>query len=350
MTISVYEKLADALDRLPNGFTRTSSKVEIEILRRFFTEDEAAIACTMGRDLEPSVKIAKRMGFTEEEAEGRLNEMTSRGLLWSQTKDDERLFRLAPFVVGIYEAQLDAMDHGLAHLIEEYFASGGATGIMGHEPAIHRIIPAHGAVKSEWIMPYDDVKTILQRMKTFNVRRCICRVQQDYIGRKCSFPIDICLNFSSRKRSLREGDISKEEALAMLDRAEDLGLVHTVSNVMQGFGYVCNCCGCCCGILRGITEWGVENSVAHANYYSEIEKELCIGCGLCEARCQVKAISMEAGRASVNRSRCVGCGLCSTKCPSGAAKLVKKHESEIVSPPIDFEEWEKQRLINRGLK
>jgi len=348
MTAEVYERLADALDRLPNGFPRTPSRVEILILRRFFTEDEATIACTLGREFEPPETVAKRAGLPEE-AKSRLKEMASRGLLWSQTQDGKQSFRLAPFLVGIYEAQLENMDHGLAHLIEEYFSGGGSAGIMGPEPAIHRVIPAYGAVKSEWIMPYDDVKSIIQKMKTFNVRSCICRVQQDYIGRKCSFPIDICLNFSSRERAPQQGDISKDEALALLDKAEDLGLVHTVSNVMEGFGYVCNCCGCCCGILRGITEWGVENSVAHANYYSEIDEDVCIGCGLCEARCQVKAISMEGGKALVDRRRCIGCGLCSTKCPSGAAKLAKKPEHELVQPPLDFEAWEKERLKNRGL-
>ena len=34
-------------------------------------------------------------------------------------------------------------------------------------------------------------------------------------------------------------------ALAILDQAEEVGLVHTDSNVLQGFGYMCNCCGCC---------------------------------------------------------------------------------------------------------
>jgi ferredoxin len=118
---------------------------------------------------------------------------------------------------------------------------------------------------------------------------------------------------------------------------------------MEGFGYVCNCCGCCCGILRGITDWGIESSVVHANYYSEIDPDECVGCGVCVDRCQVKAVSMENGRASVDRRRCIGCGLCTTKCPSGAARLIRKPENEIVHPPADFDAWEKERLRNRGL-
>ncbi len=44
-----------------------------------------------------------------------------------------------------------------------------------------------------------------------------------------------------------EGRPSGKEALALLERSEQIGLVHTVSNVMEGVGYICNCCGCCCG-------------------------------------------------------------------------------------------------------
>ncbi|MFX0203292.1 MAG: DUF362 domain-containing protein [Candidatus Hodarchaeota archaeon] len=64
---------------------------------------------------------------------------------------------------------------------------------------------------------------------------------------------------------------------------------------MKGIGYICNCCGCCCGILRGIIDWGVENSVAHANYYAVIDPEECIGCGTCIERCYMQAISEQDG-------------------------------------------------------
>jgi ferredoxin len=128
-----------------------------------------------------------------------------------------------------------------------------------------------------------------------------------------------------------------------------MGLVHTVSNVMEGLGYVCNCCGCCCGILRGITDWGIENSVAYANYYSVIDADECLGCGICRKRCQVHAISEKDGVSVVDRKKCIGCGLCVTGCPNGVAKLEKKPQSEIVNPPADFEAWENERLRNRGL-
>jgi len=345
----VYERLAKALDKLPNGFPQTPSRVEIQILKKIFPVDEASLASQLGGSMETVEVIARRVGVSEEEASEKLKSMLKRGLLWSSERKGKLRFRLAPFIIGIYEAQLESLDHELAHLVEKYMHDGGAAGIMKPQPALHRVIPAQKAVKSEWILPYDDVKAVLLASKSFNVRDCICRVQQDFIGRKCNFPLKICLNFASYERPARAGDISKDEALALLDKAEEIGLVHTVSNVMKGFGYVCNCCGCCCGILRGITDWGIENSVVYANYYSAINPDECLGCGTCIDRCQVHAISEKNGVTVVDLKRCIGCGLCVTGCPNGAAKLQRKPKDQIVDPPIDFKTWEQQRLHNRGL-
>jgi Pyruvate/2-oxoacid:ferredoxin oxidoreductase delta subunit len=159
----------------------------------------------------------------------------------------------------------------------------------------------------------------------------------------------MCLSFSENARASQPGDISQAEALAILEQSEEVGLVHTVSNVMEGVGYVCNCCGCCCGILRGITDWGVENSVAYANYYAVIDPEFCANCGNCIERCQVGAISEGDGVSVVDRARCVGCGLCVTGCPNEVARLERKAEAELVHPPRDFAAWERERLHNRGL-
>ena len=348
MNDDVYERLAEALNRLPNGFPRTPSNVEIRVLKKIFSPKEASIASQLTGSMESVDVIARRVELSPEKVRAQLKDMAKRGLLWSDKKGDRLFFRLAPFVVGIYESQRENMDHELAHVVEEYFANGGAAGIMKPQPALHRVIPAQKAVKSEWILPYDDVKTILLNSKTFRLSDCICRVQQDYIGRRCDFPLRTCLSFSSVERQHGKDDVSKEEALAFLDKAEEMGLVHTVSNVMKGLGYVCNCCGCCCGILRGITDWGIENSVAHSNYYAVIDADQCLGCGICRNRCQVRAISEKEGVSVVDRKKCIGCGLCVTGCPNGVAKLEKKPESEIVTPPVDFEAWEHERLHNRG--
>jgi electron transport complex protein RnfB len=345
-----YERLAHALDRLPNGFPRTQSGVEIAILKKIFSPIEADLAGQLSGNYESLPQIAERMGLTVEESREQLVGLAKGGLIWFQRGQEQLEFRLAPFIVGIYEAQKEAMDHELAHLFENYMAEGGATGIMKPQPALHRVIPAQKAVKSEWILPYDDVRKILLSAKSFDLSDCICRIQQEHLEhRKCDFPVKACFSFSSREPSSGANSLSLEEALAMLDHFEEMGLVHTVSNVAEGVGYVCNCCGCCCGILRGITDFGIQESVAQANYYATIDPEACLDCGICRERCQVHAIVSAGGSSVVDRQRCIGCGLCVTGCPNHAAELQPKPEEEVVHPPTSFTDWEQRRLRNRGL-
>jgi electron transport complex protein RnfB len=350
MSDDVFLELAQALDRLPNGYPRTDSGVELRILKKIFSTEEAALTGKLTGAFEPVNAIAGRLGLPEGEVSRRLFKLARRGVVWLDKQDGRLSFRLAPFVVGIFEAQLDLMDHELAHLVEEYFSGAGAQGIMKLQPALHRVVPTQGSLKSEAVLPYDDVRALLLASKTFNVRDCICRKQQEYLGQPCEYPVDICLTFSQYERASQPGDLTQVEALALLDKAEQVGLVHTVSNVMEGVGYICNCCGCCCGILRGITDWGIENSVAYANYYAVIDPTFCANCGNCIERCQVSAISEGDGVSVVDRARCIGCGLCVSGCPNNVARLVRKPDAEIITPPKNFAEWEHERLLNRGLE
>ncbi len=344
-----YLALASALDRLPNGFPRTESGVELLILRKLFTPEDAALGSLLRMQSETAEAVAQRTGLPAPETRKRLLGLVRKGLAWTWKDDRGMVFRLAPFVVGFYEANLDNMDHELAHLVEDYFSQGGAKGIMGPLPSLHRVVPARGTVKSEWILPYDRVKELLADAKAFSVRDCICRRQAEQAGKRaCSSPLHNCLSFSATARAPRPEDVSREEALAILDQAEEAALVHTVSNVLAGVNYVCNCCGCCCGILRGITVYGLEHSVAAANYRASVDASVCTGCEICIERCQVKAISMNDGIAVVDEQQCIGCGLCASGCAAEAASLAPRPESEVVHPPADFAAWERARLANRG--
>lgn len=349
MTQDAYERLASALDRLANGFPRTASGVEIEILQFMFTPQEAAVAALLSDRPAPANQVASRGGGPVDEVRAILRLMRTKGLVWgAQGEDGEALFRLAPFVVGGYEAQLSRMDHRFAHLVEEYFASGGLAGIMRPSPALHRVVPVTGTVKTEWILPYDDVKAMLLGAAGFRLIDCICRKQQDFLGRKCDYPLRLCMSFAAVPIPESRLTVTREEALAALDLAEQVGLVHTVSNVAKGVHYICNCCGCCCGILRGITEFGLESSVACANYFAAVSGADCSGCGACVDRCQVGAVALHDGLAVVDRLLCLGCGLCVTGCAAGAVSLELKPDDQIVHPPEDFGAWERARKAARG--
>jgi len=342
-----YNRLADALDRLPNAFPRTESNVEVLLLRKMYTPEQAMIASHLTGTPEKIETIADRIGLSVEETTGKLKGMAADRLILGNVDSGE--VRLKPFIVGVYESQLDNMDHDMAHLFELYMDEGGAE-LMRPQPAIHRVIPAQSAVKTEWILPYDDLRGMMTASKSFRLRDCICRKQQDLINeRKCDFPLHVELIFSPNEWPESPLSVSKEKALEVLDETEEIGLVHTVSNVADRLFYVCNCCGCCCGILRGITEWGIENSVAMANYISVVDTDKCSGCGTCVERCQVDAVSIRDDVAVVDTEKCIGCGLCASGCPLGAASLERKPDSRIIDPPDNFAAWEQARLKNRGL-
>jgi electron transport complex protein RnfB len=190
MNDEIYERLAEVLDRLPNGFPRTPSNVEIQMLKKLFTPEEARLAASMTKEYESVEKIASRFGMEEKKLQHILIEMAKRWQVLLKKEERKLYFRLAPFIVGIYEGHLERIDHEFAHLFEEYMYDGGAVGIMKPLPALHRVVPAQGSVKSEWILPYEDVRRMLEEAKAFGVRECICRKQQDLVGkRKCDFPL-----------------------------------------------------------------------------------------------------------------------------------------------------------------
>jgi electron transport complex protein RnfB len=350
MDESAYERLADALDRLPNGFPSTSGGTEILILKKIFSPEEAELASHLTRKGQTAETIGEKAGLSARQAGRDLIALAKRGLAWTFKHDGEILFRLAPFIVGIYEAQLGTMDEELAELFERYMNEGGAAGIMKPLPALHRVVPGRRSVDPEAVLPYEDVRAIIESGKSFNVRGCICRVQQDLMGsRKCSFPLENCIMVYGYERAPSPDEISMERALEILDETERLGLVHTTSNVIEGITYICNCCGCCCGILRGFNEWGIDEAIAGSSYFAVIDEDKCTACEICVERCQVGAIALTDGSAAVDLDRCIGCGLCVSGCPSDAAALKRKPDSKVRRPPRDFGAWENQRLRNRGI-
>ena len=56
-SVDVYERLADALDALPSGFTRTPSKLEIEMIKIQFTYEEASLAGQLSSTFETAAEI-----------------------------------------------------------------------------------------------------------------------------------------------------------------------------------------------------------------------------------------------------------------------------------------------------
>ena len=171
----------------------------------------------------------------------------------------------------------------------------------------------------------------------------------------CEKPLEVCMHIAPVEGVFdnpRVGrKISKEEAYNLLRKSEEEGLVHLTWNVQSGHFFICNCCGCCCEVLRPINERGIPAStVVYSGHYADIDSDACVACGTCaDERCQVNAIEEGEEAYRVIGEKCIGCGLCLTTCPSEALQLVRKEQEKLVAPPLDERAWYEERGRQRGV-
>ena len=352
MTNNPYKALAERLDALPNGFPPTEDGVELRLLAHIFTPEEAALAAQLRWTLETPAQIAARLGGDAKVLRKQLKDMVRRGLIKAGRTDGGLGYGLLPFAVGIYEMQVNTIDAEFARLFEDYYhqAFGKMTSIA---PQLHRVVPVDQSVRVDMeVRPFESAADIVAQAKAWGVTDCLCRKQQALIGQPCEHPIDVCMIFSETPGAFDESTtvraLTQEGAMETLHRAAEAGLVHSVSNSQEGMWYVCNCCTCACGVLRGMVDLGLANVIARSAFVNQVDEDACIGCGACVEKCQFGALSVD-GVAHVDEMRCVGCGVCTVACPVGALSMVRRPEEEVMPPPATEHDWMAERAAARGL-
>jgi electron transport complex protein RnfB len=349
---NTYKQLAEQLNALPNGFPPTDDGRELKLLAKLYTPEEAGLAAQLLPSLETVEEIAARTGRDTEELRQQLKAMSRRGLVETGRKDGVLGFKLLPFVVGIYEMQVGTMDVELARLFEDYFQQFSQ--VLRVKPQVHRIIPVFETVRNPMeIRPFESASEIVNAMQSWGVLDCICRKQKALLGEACDHPIDICMVMNPRPNAFEKSPViralNRDEAMGTLRRAAEAGLVHSVSNSVEGTYYICNCCTCSCGILRGMAELGIANVVASSAFVNQVDEVICNGCEDCIKSCQFNALLMDGLLASVNTVRCTGCGVCVIACSTGALGLMRRPEEEVKPVPQTLAEWGTQRAAERGL-
>jgi len=225
---------------------------------------------------------------------------------------------------------------------------------MSPRPGVLGVVPVRGSLKRELLQPYDDIDAHFARYERFGLVDCVCRLQSNLLGSQCSKTVKRCGFVGLPSQTpLSEYVLDRKQAITLFTQLEDEGHVHTgfygftMGAATPQFVGCCNCCGDCCGVLRGVNEWGSIQGPQKSNYRAVLKIEYCLACGDCVKRCQVHAITQnEKGIAEINREKCIGCGLCVVKCSGDAIELIPVSPEEWFDVPSSFEEWEERRLQN----
>jgi Na+-translocating ferredoxin:NAD+ oxidoreductase subunit B len=337
MDHGIYEELREKLD---NSFMGAPPADEIyEILRELFTEDEARLAVQLKMSPEEYGVLASRIGMPEAELLPMLERMADKGLVLHLDKKGKKHYAVLPLIPGIFELQFMKAETTpektrMARLFDSYYHNGWGNASFGHKQAFARVIPVEKEIPSmHEIQPYEKVSELIDNATAFALTNCYCRHEAELLGKSCGAPKDVCMifgpfaDFAVERGFARSA--SKEDMEKALDAAEAAGLVHVSDNVQMKINFICNCCGCCCGLLGTITKLKIPTAVAASRYIADIDPDICIGCGECENRCHVKAIKVntEAETAALTgENLCIGCGLCVSTCPTGALSMKLRPE------------------------
>ncbi len=338
MSKDLYRQLQERLDMYSVGFPATDSGIEITILKRMFSDDDARLFLSLTPMLETPEAVAGRIGRDVGETAIHLEDMAGRGLLFRMKKGDSIKYGAIPFVHGLFEFQVSRLDKDFARLVEEYFDGDFSRTMSENAGGFLRIVPIQHAIETtQNIAAYDDAVAILKNQKLIVVTDCICRKLRNTTGGGCGRVLEACFMFGSMAQYYIDHDMGREvqvdEAVAILTKAQEEGLV-TQPATSQNPGGMCNCCGDCCGVLKSLNMVPNPADLVFSNYYAEVDKDACVGCEACLDRCQMTALSMtDDEKAEVNMARCIGCGLCVTTCPGDAIRLESKPEKNRMIPP-----------------
>ncbi len=279
------------------------------------TDEMAEVALAMKvRKPASAQEIAKKCGKPLKRTEELLQEMSVIGLLeynW-ENADRHKQYILPMFVPGCAEfmnMNLEQVEkhHEVARFFEQMsrlplekvtpMVPPGGAGIGMH------VIPVEKAIPTEQkSVSVEHISHWVQKYKgKYAVGACSCRRSRRIQGEGCGhLEDDMCIGVGDMADYIVETGkgryIDEAEVMEILQRAEDNGLVHQITNIdgEDKIFAICNCCVCSCYALRTSQLFNTPN------------------------------MSRSAYIARVNTENCVACGQCVEYCPSGAARLGQK--------------------------
>jgi NAD-dependent dihydropyrimidine dehydrogenase PreA subunit len=332
MTEPVYEKLTEKI-------MLTGSKIIPQLFKMLADEEEANLLMVMPGTPE---QLAEKSARSVAEIEKMCLELYRKGLCFKSFKGGSVGYKMCRDVIQFHDATIlwdEAFPEFLdlwQRFMEEEWPDFARLAEQFFPKPFTRVIPVNKSIETgkQKILDADSVDRIIESAEVIAVTKCTCRI----IAHKCDKPLEVCLQVNNAARyTLDRGsgrELTKEEALAVLRKCEEEGLVHVTMNKMHVGHFICNCCDCCCQALPLVISEGLK-ICDPSRFQAAIDADLCSACETCFDRCYFNAIEeIETENGStvmgVIGDKCMGCGLCQVTCPEEAISLTAVREEDFI--------------------
>lgn len=335
----------------------TDSPTLMKILSMLFSPEEAELARRIPHNLTSLDALSKNLKIPKDELGDKLTSMAQQGVIFDVELDGHRYYTLPPVVAGFFEFTFmrirpDMPMKELALLFEEYFYENNAnfprTVIEGKTQLFRTLVREEAIPKDVFteVLDWERATNIISSATAVSVGICQCHETAQHMGRACDRPREVCLSFNWGAESLARNGIAraitKNEAMTILALSKESGLAQTADNVQHKVTFICNCCGCCCHVMRGIKTLDARPGIITSNFIMEVDLSRCKGCGKCAKACPVEAIRIdkkmngtkETKWAVRNEQACLGCGVCTTVCKTGAASMEPRAQRILVPETV----------------
>jgi len=359
---AAYMLLAERLNRNPVG-TPINEEL-MEILHHLYTESEAMVGGKFPMAPMSFEHVAGSTGLENEELERTLQSMIHKGLVLNIPTKEGTIYMLSPMMIGFLEftfnrvTKPDYVDmKKLAEQFDNYLNNPevrrelyGSDTKQFRTLVYENVLPL--AVQTE-VMTYEKASEIIRQAGYGAISLCTCRHKASHRGKVCEMnaPMETCTMLGHHaKLAVQKGwakEATVDELLDILDRTQELGLVHLCDNVFNQPAFLCHCCSCCCEVLGTIKEYGIS-SAHHSNFVPTLDMDSCVNCGLCTEKCPINAIEMtnESETPEVNKQICIGCGVCASNCPTNSLSMTQRPDVHI--PPENRTEQFMRIATERG--
>lgn len=326
--VNVYQELAD---RIMMGHSEDIKK----LFRMVADEEEGKLLLAMPGTPD---ELAEATGRPPEEIKASLDNLFRKGLAFVSTRSGK--YRMCRDVIQFHdatalwpEAPRELLDLWQEWTEKDWSQTAKAfEGFLSNPP--QRIIPIETSIDDKnKILHYENVKEIIDNAARIAVTKCPCRL----VDGKCGLPLEVCVQINrGAEYAITRGtgrEIDKAEAMAIMQKAEEAGLVHVTMNTDHSDHYICNCCPDCCIGLRAVLSEEGAKFVSPSRFQATVDNEACTGCEECIERCYFGALTMQnddEAKASVDAEKCVGCGLCGVVCPADAIHFDEAHSADFI--------------------